>query len=186
MSAAAAATLATLLGTPPAVAAQASAEQRQAAEKACLQQAAQEGFRSDRSRVSASRSLVDGKVEVVLQASRDGLTQTSLTCSYAAGQGVIAMLEGKLEPGSQKQSPYASAKDTMAGAGETAQEKAAEALAPINGKLAAGSEKESPYSAAKEAGGASLEPTLARLWGLALPLALALGSYGWLRSRETM
>jgi uncharacterized protein HemX len=96
----------------------------------------------------------------------------------------MALLEGRLEAGSLKQSPYASAKDDTDGAGGTAMGTGRGSAEALNGNVAAGSEKESPYAAAKDEGGTSGDPTLTKLWGLLLPLGLALGSYGWLRQRE--
>lgn len=55
----------------------------------------------------------------------------------------------------------------------------------MGGTKAAGSAKESPYAADKDANTAALEPTLGKLWGLVvLPVALAAGSYAFLRQRE--
>ncbi len=90
----------------------------------------------------------------------------------AAGPGA-----GTQAAGSEKQSPYAAAKDA---AGTTAPVRLA---GEIDGTKAPGSKKASPYTAAKDTP-VLLSPSLERLWGLLIPLVLAGGSYGYLRSKE--
>lgn len=84
---------------------------------------------------------------------------------------------GTQAAGSEKQSPYAAPTDT---AGSNAPVPLA---GPIEGTKAPGSKKASPYAAAKDTP-VLFSPGLGRLWGLLVPLVLAAGSYGYLRSKE--
>lgn len=104
--------------------------------------------------------------------------------STTAPSAVAAALDGVKAPGSSKDSPYAAAKDDTqepaAAAGTTS------AIKAMGGTRAAGSSKDSPYAAAKDENQASVEPALANLWRLVLPVGLAAGSYLWLRSRDRL
>jgi uncharacterized membrane protein len=106
----------------------------------------------------------------------------SIAVLTAGGAQASPTAEGTKAPGTAKESPYSSAKDeTNDGAGQS---EAGTPTDKLGGTKAAGSAKESPYAAAKDENTAALEPTLGKLWGLVLPVALAAGSYAFLRQRE--
>lgn len=157
------------------------------AQAACLQSAAQAGWRTDAAKVVSSKPIDADRVEVVFDLTKDGTNTARLTCPYSASKGVIgaldttknvvATLEGSKTPGSQKESPYSAAKDEEGAA------KKSGAIKKLEGTSAPGTEKESPYAAAKD--DYSISPAaLGQLWGLLLPLGLAVGSYLFLKSRE--
>lgn len=157
------------------------------AQAACLESAAKAGWQTDAAKVVSSKSIDADKVEVVLDLTKDGTNTARLTCPYSASKGVIgaldatknvvASLEGSKTPGSAKESPYAAAKD------EEGSAKKSGAIKKMEGTAAPGSEKESPYAAAKD--DFSISPsTLGQLWGLLLPVGLAVGSYLFLKARD--
>ena len=157
------------------------------AQAACLESAAKAGWQTDAAKVVSSKSIDADKVEVVLDLTKDGTNTARLTCPYSASKGVIgaldatknvvASLEGNKAPGSEKESPYAAAKDEEGSAEKTG------AIKKLEGTAAPGSEKESPYAAAKD--DFSISPSsLGHLWGLLLPVGLAVGSYLFLKARD--
>jgi hypothetical protein len=76
----------------------ASADQMlRTAEAACLDAAAQQGWRRDLAKVVSSRSLDADRVEVVFDLSRDGSHTARLTCPYSTRQGVMGQI-GELGP----------------------------------------------------------------------------------------
>jgi hypothetical protein len=157
------------------------------AQAACLQSAAKAGWQTDTAKVVSSKPIDADKVEVVLDLTKDGANSARLTCPYSASKGVlgaldatknvVATLEGSKTPGSEKESPYSAAKDEE-GTGEKKG-----AIKKLEGTSAPGTEKESPYAAAKD--DFSISPAaLGQLWGLLLPVGLAVGSYLFLKGRE--
>lgn len=62
------------------------------AETACLDAAAQQGWRRDLAKVVSSRTLGADRVEVVFDLSRDGTHTARLTCPFSSGQGVMGQL----------------------------------------------------------------------------------------------
>ncbi|WP_143593518.1 hypothetical protein [Synechococcus sp. 1G10] len=96
----------------------------------------------------------------------------STTPAWANPTTPTKQLEGTATPGSEKQSPYAAAKE------------APTPVEPMEGTQAPGSEKESPYAAPKESIASAPMVDTGKLWGLLVPIVLATGSYLVLRSRE--
>jgi hypothetical protein len=62
------------------------------AESACLEAAAQQGWRRDLAKVVSSRAVDGDRVEVVFDLSRDGSNTARLTCPFSAKQGVMGKL----------------------------------------------------------------------------------------------
>jgi len=147
------------------------------AQTACLESAAKEGWRTDAAKVISSKTVDSDKVEVVFDLTKDGTNTARLTCPFSASKGVLGTLEGTKAAGSEKESPYAAAKDEEGAGAKT------EAIKKLEGTKAPGSEKESPYAAAKD--DYNLSPAaLGHLWSLLLPVGLAIGSYLVLKKRE--
>jgi len=157
------------------------------AQAACLESAAKAGWQTEAAKVVSSKSIDADKVEVVLDLTKDGTNFARLTCPYSASKGVIgaldatknvvASLEGSKTAGSTKESPYAAAKDEEGAAVKKG------AIKKLEGTAAPGTEKESPYAAAKDDFSISTA-ALGQLWGLLLPIGLAVGSYLFLKGRE--
>ena len=96
----------------------------------------------------------------------------STTPAWANPATATKQLEGTATPGSEKQSPYAAAKE------------APTPVKPMEGSQAPGSEKESPYAAPRESVASAPMVDTGKLWALLVPIVLATGSYVVLRSRE--
>lgn len=72
--------------------AQSSAEMIKTAEKACIENAAKDGYNPSRSQVVSSRVIDADKVEVVLNLTKDGSGFDRLTCPYSVSKGIGGFL----------------------------------------------------------------------------------------------
>jgi hypothetical protein len=145
------------------------------AEKACLQSATSNGYKTE----GGTAKAVDAdNIDVPLELSRDGSPATQVTCRYTVSSG-LASLTGNVKASSRKASPFAAAKD------ETDEEEGSSPSAAVaGGPRATTTKKASPYAAAKDEMNLAFGPALGRLWLLLLPAGLAAGSYVYLRKRE--
>jgi hypothetical protein len=86
-----------LLGGADAAHAASSEELLRTARSACLQNAASQGWLTDKASVLSSRAIDADRVEIVFNLTRDGVNQARLTCPYSVRQGVLGSLNGTVE-----------------------------------------------------------------------------------------
>ncbi len=81
-----------LLGGADAAHAASSEELLRTARSACLQNAASQGWLTEKASVLSSRAIDADRVEIVFNLTRDGVNQARLTCPYSVRQGVLGNL----------------------------------------------------------------------------------------------